>query len=124
MNGGRTLDYLSLDSIGSKHQIERLFMPCGITSDLLSFFPLCHLRPTTRWALLVIEHDTLIDPHSPVQESLGLPPMLLRNLFGADVHSLPLVIKMGALINVLEVRMEELLLSPCIHCPELIDLLY
>ena len=92
-------------------------MPCGITSDLLSFFPLHHLRPSTRRALPVIEHDTLIDPHFPVQESLGLALLLLQDLFGADVNSLPLVIKMGAIINILEVRMEELFSSFCVNRP-------
>jgi hypothetical protein len=121
MNGCSTFDYFSLDSTGSKHQIERLFMSCGITGDPLSFFPLCHLRPTARRALPITEHDTLIDSHFPVPESLGLPLMLLQDPFCADVHALPLVIKMGAIINVLEVRMEELFLSSSINRPELIN---
>jgi hypothetical protein len=99
MNGCSTSDDLSLDSTGSKHQVERLLIPCRTTGDPFPFFPLCHLRPTTRRAPPVIEYDTLIDSHFPVPESLRLPLMLPQGSFSADVHALPLVIKMGAIIS-------------------------
>jgi hypothetical protein len=124
MHSSPTVGYLALDTTGGEHQIECLFMPGRIPSDPLSFVPQGQLRATTRRTLLVREYDTLIDSHFAVQQSLGLASTLLCDLFGADIHMLPLVIEMGALINVLEVRMEELFLAPCIHGPELIDFLH
>src|SRR5262249_56694008 len=77
----------------------------------LGAFPACDLDVSTNTQFLVFE-------------SFRPLPMLLQYLVGADEHSLPLIIKVGAIADVLEVGIEETHSTAAVIAPQLVDFLH